>query len=93
MGKTHNFVFCVVSGKKFVLSMPPHVAFTSDLESDKRFIQNDFGNQTLLADFGDSGTVVLPDFTNPSTENWFSEQLKTFLVSLDKSPPGIFNIA
>ena len=70
--------------------MPPHVAYTSDLSSDKRFIQNDFGNETFLANFGQSGTVILPDFTNSETEKWFNEKLKTLLGSLDTSAPGKF---
>ena len=92
-GNLDNLILIFVilfSGKKFVLSMPPHVAYTIDLISDKRFIQNDFGNETFLANFGQSGTVVLPDFTNLETEKWFTEKLKTLLGSLDTSAPGKF---
>lgn len=68
--------------------MPSHVDFTADKLNDARFIQNRFGNESLIGTFEDR-QVVFPDFSNPDTSDWFKGHLESVLASVATKPVGI----
>lgn len=71
-----------------MLSLPPHVEYTADMLNDPRFIQNQFGNESLIGNF-EGKQVVFPDFSNANTSDWFTTHLQSILDGLKTDPVGI----
>jgi alpha-glucosidase (family GH31 glycosyl hydrolase) len=71
-----KIIFFIFAGKRFVLSVPPHVENSQDLATNGYFIKQ--GNETLIVELGNK-EVALPDFGHSDITAWYAEKFKIFV--------------